>query len=318
MRIASGMLYRPAGRLMDSNTAVATGFVIMWSSGFIGARLGTGSSSAITLLMWRFLIVVVLLLPAWGMWRRHQSRPLSRREVTVQVVVGLLAQGVYLLGTVGAVEFGVSAGTTALIAALQPIAAGALAGPVLGDRVSPAQWIGLGTGLLGVGLVVSGDLGGPQSAPAWAYILPFLGMAGLVLATLLESKTRLHTPLPDSLAIQCAASAVLFTLLGFGTGLATPPVHSPGFWAAVTWFIVFSTLGGYGFYWLALKRTSITHLSGLIYLTPPTTMVWAFLMFGDTIGLVSGLGLIVCLVAVLLIRPARLTVPAAPSKASNG
>jgi drug/metabolite transporter (DMT)-like permease len=268
----------------------------MWSSGFIGARLGTDAASTVTLLMWRFVVIAALLL-AWS-WLRGSR--LSQREVAIQVAIGLLSQGVYLAGTVLSIELGVPLGTAALIAALQPILAGALAGPVLGERVDARQWAGLALGVAGVGLVVGGDIR-VQGAPAWAYALPFAGMAGLVAATLIERKAALDTPLIDGLAIQCAVSAGLFTALGLGLGEAAPPGDG-GFWLAVAWVIVLSTLGGYGLYWINLERGSVTRVSSLLYLTPPTTMVWAFLMFGETIGLVAGGGLAVCLAAVLLVR----------------
>src|SRR5829696_1988600 len=108
------------------------GFVVMWSSGFIGASLGTPEAGTPTLMVWRFLLAAGLLLVGILLLRRRWP---GLREIAVQGVVGLLAQGVYLTGVVGAVEFGVTAGTTALIAALQPLLAAALAGPLLGEHV---------------------------------------------------------------------------------------------------------------------------------------------------------------------------------------
>ncbi len=87
---------------------------------------------------------------------------------------------------------------------------------------------------------------GQHGTHPWAYTLPVVGMAGLVVATLLENKTRLGTPLGDALVIQCTASAVLFGLLALATGQAAPPIHDGSFWAAVTWFIVLSTMGAMG------------------------------------------------------------------------
>jgi drug/metabolite transporter (DMT)-like permease len=270
--------------------------VLAWSSGFIGARLGTESSGTVTLLMWRFVLAAALLLA----WRSIRRVTLSRREVALQVAIGLLSQGVYLAGTVLSIELGVAVGTSALIAALQPILAGALAGPVLGERVIARQWLGLALGVAGVGLVVGGDVG-VTGAPAWAYALPFAGMVGLVAATLLERKAALDTPLLDGLAIQCAVSAGLFGAIGLIAGQAAPPDDGQ-FWLAVAWVIVLSTFGGYGLYWLNLERGSVTRVSSLIYLTPPATMVWGLLMFGEPIGALAAAGLAVCLGAVLLAR----------------
>lgn len=294
------------------------GFVVMWSSGFIGARLGTPEASTPTLMAWRFLLAAGLLLVGAFLLQRRLP---SLREIAVQSVVGLLAQGVYLTGVVGAVEFGVTAGTSALVAALQPLLAAALAGPVLGEHVSRQQWAGLAVGLVGVTLVVGGDAGAGGDTPLWAYAMPFVGMAGLVAATLVERKENLQkstlqasantnpkagseeadaeTPLDVALAIQCAASALLFAALApFWGGLE--PAGGLHFWAAVAWFVVFSTFGGYGFYWLNLKLSGVARVSSLIYLTPPTTMVWAYLMFGERIGPLAFVGLLICFGGVLL------------------
>lgn len=93
----------------------------------------------------------------------------------------------------------------------------------------------------------------------------------------------------------------MFSAVGLATGDAAPPADGH-FWLAVGWVIVLSTVGGYGLYWLNLERGSVTRVSSLLYLTPPTTMVWAFLMFGETIGALAAGGLGVCIAAVLLVR----------------
>ena len=282
------------------------GFVVMWSSGFIGASLGTPEAGTPTLMVWRFLLAVGLLLAGALLLRRRWP---GLREIAVQGVVGLLAQGVYLTGVVGAVEFGVTAGTTALIAALQPLMAAALAGPVLGEYVGRQQWAGLAVGIVGVALVVGGDVRVAE-APLWAYAMPFAGMAGLVAATLVERKEYLRksgretsgeAPMDVVLGIQCAASALLFAAMALFWG-GLEPAGGSLFWGAVAWFVVFSTFGGYGFYWLNLKLSSVARVSSLIYLTPPTTMVWAYLMFGERVGLLAVVGLVICFGGVLLAR----------------
>ena len=294
------------GSVGKSRAFAEIGFVVMWSSGFIGAKLGTQEASTPTFQAWRSLFAAGVLLAAVLLLRRCWP---SQSEVAVQGTVGFLAQGVYLSGVVGAVEFGVNAGTTALVAALQPLLAAALARPVLGERVRPRQWVGLIVGLVGIALVVGGDMRvkeqvpAESAAPLWAYALPFVAMAGLVGATLLERraslKTKLETPLDVALAIQCTVSAVLFAVMAMFWGGLEPPGGTQ-FWLAVLWGVAFSTFGGYGFYWLNLKLSSVARVSSLLYLTPPTTMVWAYLMFGESVGLLAISGLAVCFGGVLL------------------
>ncbi|GAA1118275.1 DMT family transporter [Nocardiopsis metallicus] len=280
---------------------LAAGLVVMWSSGFVGAELGTGYAPATTLLAWRFLIVGGLLV-AWCLCRGMR---MGGRDLALHAGIGALAQAGYLYGVVAAAEAGVAAGTSALVAALQPVVAAALALPLLGERVRGRQILGLAVGLAGVGLVVGSDLLRPAAAPWWAYALPFGAMLSLVAATLVERRARPGGSLLEALAVQCGVSAVLFTALAGATGTLAPPAD-PGFWGAVAWVVVLSTLGGYGLYWANLARTSVARVSALLYLTPPTTLVWTWLMFGAPVsaGALAGMG--VCVLAVWLVRsPAR-------------
>lgn len=288
----------------STDAAFAAAFVVMWSSGFVGSELGTQVAPATTLLAWRFPIAAGLLL----LWRVHRRGPrLRTRDVALQSVVGLLAQGGYLLGVVLAVQLGVPAGTTALVASMQPIVSGVLAWPVLGERVRRGQWLGLATGFGGVTLVVGGDLALTTAAPWWAYALPFAAMASLVAATLLERKVRSDITMVDGLAIQCATSVVLFGALAAATG-TLQPVADAQFWVAVAWMVGLSTFGGYGFYWATLRRSGIARLSSLLYLTPATTALWTSLMFGEQIGVWALVGMGISGVSVLLVyRPARLS-----------
>jgi drug/metabolite transporter (DMT)-like permease len=179
----------------------------------------------------------------------------------------------------------------------------------LGEYVGRWQWAGLAVGLVGVALVVGGDVRVAE-APLWAYAMPFAGMSGLVAATLVERKEYLRksglessreAPMDVVLGIQCAVSALLFAVIALFWGGLEPAGGLP-FWGAVAWFVVFSTFGGYGFYWLNLKLSSVARVSSLIYLTPPTTMVWAYLMFGERVGLLAVIGLVICFGGVLLAR----------------
>ncbi|NIY64662.1 DMT family transporter [Streptomyces malaysiensis] len=278
-----------------SAAVTSIGLVVMWSSGFIGAELGTREATADTLLMWRFLAAAAVLGGAWLLLRRHRIPP---RALAEQAAIGALSQGGYLGGIVWAVGLGVPSGTAALIAAVQPLAAGALAGRLLGEAVSPRQWAGLAIGLGGVALVVQGDLSaGPAAAPAWAYGLPFAAMAALLAASFLERRVRAPLEPVDAIPLHCLVSAVLFTGVALAGGHAAPP-PAEGFWTAVVWTVLLSTVGGYGFYWLSLRRNGVTRTSALIYLTPPTTLVWAYAMFGDAPGWTALAGVVVCVIGV--------------------
>ncbi|MFC7825533.1 DMT family transporter [Streptomyces sp. NPDC057375] len=283
------------------NALLSVAFVLCWSSGFIGAKLGAGTADASTLLMWRFLPLAAVLLAA-AAFSRPAWRGLTLRDAGRQIAVGALSQSGYMLGVFYAVQLDVSSGTTALIDGVQPLVAGALAGPLLRQYVSRRQWLGLWLGLAGVATVTLADAGAAGAdVPWWAYFVPFLGMLSLVAATFLERRSCAPVPPRVSMTIHCTTSAALFSVLAASLGTAVPPADS-SFWLATGWLVVLPTFGGYGLYWLILRRSGITEVNTLMFLMAPVTAVWGALMFGEPFGVQTALGLAVGLVAVVVVR----------------
>ena len=276
--------------------ALEVGLIVAWSSGVIGARLAADAGTVFLVLFWRFVIVSLVLLP---LLIRAARRGLTAKSLILQSMLGIFAMFGYLALGIKAIDLGVPAGTAALISALQPVATAALAGSILHERVSRLQWTGLILGLAGVSLAVGGSLG---EAPLLAYILSAASTLSLVVATIAAKAMPDSTPLLPSLAIQSLVAAVLFAPLApLEGGMA--PVLDLRFIAAVAWFILFSTIGGYGLYWLCLRRSSATRVGSLIYLTPPVTMIWGWLMFSETITIAAVIGFFICMTGVFLTRP---------------
>ncbi|MFE0106073.1 DMT family transporter [Streptomyces sp. NPDC059009] len=298
------------------NALLPLAFVLTWSSGFIGAKLGAGSAPATTVLMWRFLPLAVALTAVAVTVARRRFQGLTARAVARQAVVGALSQSGYLLTVYYAIQLGVSSGTTALIDGTQPLVAGALAGPLLGQYVSRTQWYGLALGVAGVVLVTLADAsGGSGDTPWWAYLVPFLGMLSLVAATFLDRRSRTPVGPAVSMTLHCATSAVVFTGLALATGTATPPAES-SFWLSIGWLVVLSTFGGYGLYWLILRRSGVTRVNTLMFLMAPVTALWGALMFGELFGVRTGLGLALGLAAVVVVHRGEARCPAPPVTAS--
>jgi drug/metabolite transporter (DMT)-like permease len=214
--------------------------------------------------------------------------------------MAVLTQCVYLGLIFTGIDHGISAGVTALIGSLQPILIATVAGPLLGEQVSPRQWVGLALGVAGVGLVVADDLKAGHGSPA-LFLLPLVGLLGLVAGTCLERKRKPTVGLLDALCLQSLVSGVFFVGVTAATGQLTIP-HQAGFYGAVLWLVVLATGGGWGLYLVNLRLSGAIRVSGLLYLVPPTTMLFAFLLFDETIGALAVEGMVVCAIAVLLIR----------------
>lgn len=286
------------------NVLFSVAFVVCWSSGFVGAKLGTQDAGAMTLLMWRFLPLAAIL-AAFAAYRGGAAwRSLTPRDLARQSLIGLLSQSGYLLTVYYAIQLGVSSGTTALIDGTQPLVAGALAGPLLRQYVSPRQWLGLGLGLAGVALVTTADAAATTGVAWWTYAVPFVGMLSLVAATFLDRRSRTPVTPAVSMTVHCTTSAVVFTTAALATGAATPPAAG-SFWLATIWLVTLSTFGGYGLYWLVLQRSGITEVNTLMFLMAPVTALWGAAMFDEPFTARTAAGLAIALGAVAVVRTAK-------------
>ncbi|MFJ1457479.1 DMT family transporter [Nocardia sp. N2S4-5] len=244
-------------------------FVVCWSSGFVGAKLGGADAPVATVLMWRFVPLALILAP---LAVRVGGLP-GARALGWTVVVGLLSQTGYLTTVYWAISLGVNTGTTALIDGIQPLVAAAVVGPLLGVVVDARQWAGLALGLAGVVLVTVSDAVEATGVPWWAYPIPLAGMVALIAATVVQRRITARPPMLTGLAIQCCTSAAVFTVFAMVRGTVTPPAE-PRFWLATGWLIVFATLGGYGLYWYLVDKLGVTQVNSLMFLMAPTTAVW--------------------------------------------
>lgn len=275
--------------------------VITWSSGFVGAELGSRADAApLTLLGWRFTLLAVALVvvaavrndpwPSWRAWRR-------------QSVLAILCQAGYLYLVFEGVSQGVDGGTAALVAALQPLLIATVAGRMLGERSSPIMWFGMVLGLAGVLVVVSGELAGGHRTE-WIYLLPTAGMLSLAAGTVLTRRWQPPETLLQTIMMQAVVTALVLMGVATISGQAVPPARLD-FWVAVVWLIVLASLGGYVMYVYVTKTEGATVVSTLLYLTPPTTMLWVFLMFGEPVRMAGLLGLGVSAAGVLLVLGGR-------------
>ncbi len=274
--------------------------VISWSAGFVGIRFASDYAPIFSILLWRSLVSGMLLLP----FALTQGPRLRAREVMSQMAFGALAMSGYL-GCFGlSISQGVATGLVALITDMLPLVVAVLSWPVLGQRLSGRQWLGTGIGLLGV-VVASGVTTQTGNIPLWAYLLPVLGTASLALATLLQKgSTSNSMPVYQKLCIQCLSAAAIFALFAWNED-SVLPVLNPGFIGGILWLVFVATFGAWGLYYLALRHTSAARVTAILYLSPPVTMVWAWLMFDEPLSWAMAVGLVISLVGIVIFARAQ-------------
>ncbi|MGY2231566.1 DMT family transporter [Pseudomonas tolaasii] len=278
-------------------------FVLSWSSGYIGAKLGTQDGGAFNLLFWRFLLVVACL----GVYLNVRLLQVTWAQVRHYAVVGFLSQFLYLSCLYVAIQNGLPPGIAAIIAALQPLMTAALSTGSATERSGGWEWAGLMISFVGVAVVIAGQYSSSgQQLGLVMYFLPLAAALGLTLATLYERRTV--PPKGGSLVLPLFIQSVL-TLIGFTgavlyTGTLSIP-RAPDVLISIVWLTVLSTLVAYLSLWMLLRRMSATHVAALVYLEPPVTLVWAALMFGDAIHVSTYAGMAVVVAGLLLVRLKR-------------
>ena len=266
-------------------------FVVLWSTGFIGAKLGLPDCEPLTLLSLRYA-AVLLLMGAVAVATRAPW-PVSRAQWLHIGVSGLLIHAVYLGGVFTAIRLGLPAGVTALVVGLQPVLTALGAGLFLRERVRAAQWAGLALGLAGVVLVVSNKVaGGPAAA---ALLVPaVIALFGITAGTLYQKRFCASFDLRTGSVIQFLPCLVVTGLAAWRT--ETMVVHwTPAFMFALAWLVLVLSLGAVSLLNVLIRSGSAVNVASLFYLTPPTTALIAWAMFGETLtGLaLAGMGLAV-------------------------
>ena len=271
-------------------------FVVLWSTGFIGAKFGLPYAEPLTFLALRFAIVAVLMLgvsvAAGAAW------PRSWRDTAHAMVGGLLMQGVYLGGVYFAIAHGISAGLSALVVGLQPVLTAALVGFFLGEVIRPLQWLGVGLGLVGVVLVVADKLSfeGGHLAGLASNVAALLG---ITVGTLYQKRFG-HGDLRSITVLQNAAAALALFLLAsrFETMRI---VWSPALLLAMAWLCIVLSIGATMLLLFLLRRGAASRTASLFYLVPPVTAFMAFFLFGETLapGAVAGMAATVAGVALV-------------------
>ncbi len=277
-------------------------FVLLWSTGFIGAKLGLPYAEPFTFLGIRMVIATALL--AVFALATRAPWPASPAQAGHQAVAGLLVHGAYLGGVFLAISTGMSPGIAALIVGLQPLLTAALAGPLLRERVRPRQWAGLALGLVGILLVVGDRLGGGR--------ITGLGLAAVILALLAITSGTLYqkrfaggVDLRTGGVIQYAATAA--AMLGLAALTETMQVTWSGeFIFALGWLVIVLSVGAVGLLYTLIHRGAASKVASLFYLTPPTTAIMAFLLFDERLSWQALVGMGVVMAAVILVNlPAR-------------
>jgi len=272
-------------------------FVLLWSTGFIGAKYGLPYAEPFTFLFLRMVITVFILASIVLLFK--MPRPKS-------FAMAVLLHVCYLGGVFSAIRFGMSAGLAALIVGLQPILTSIVAQRMLSEKVKLWQWIGLILGFTGVLFVVGESFfessttissTGISLAAAISIIIALLGGA---LGTVYQKHFGQNTPLISGTMMQYVASATAFGLLAFS--FETMQIEwTPQFLFALLWLVFVLSIGAVCILLYLIRISDASKVSSLMYLVPPATAIEAYFLFGERMGVLALIGLVLAAVGVYLV-----------------
>lgn len=289
----------PVAPALDLIALMPAVFVLIWSTGFVVAKLGMPHAPPLTFLSWRYGLSAIGL-AAWAWWARAQW-PADRQTWLHLSITGVLLQAGYLGGVWSAVKLGLSAGTVALIVSLQPVLTAIFLEWSGGrGRVRPVQWVGLFLGLAGV-LAVVWDKLGLGEADAMNTALAVGALLSITAGTLYQKARVGPVDVRTAGVVQMVAAFAVTWPMAL---LEPEPMqwHQTDLVVALAWSVLALTMGASSLLYLLIQRGAAMKVAGLFYLVPPCTALMAWLLFDEPLSAWLLAGLLLTAVGVALVQ----------------
>ncbi|MGE3916378.1 MAG: DMT family transporter [Hyphomicrobiaceae bacterium] len=285
-------------------------FVLIWSSGFVAAKLAVPFAEPCTFLALRFALVVMLAAPL-ALWERRtwSSRPWLLAHAAV---AGAAMQGVYLSCVVWSIYLGMPAGIVALVVCLHPITTALLASIFLGERITPLGWLGFVIGLAGAALVLWPwlDLASSGIRPA-TFALALAALPAMSGGTIYQKRHTAGLGVGSATFAQHAGGLAVVTLAAFA--LETRVVDwTPVLIGSLAWQAIAVSGGAVALLLYMLQGRGASGVGSVFYLVPAGVAAMTYAALGERLELVQLAGVAVVTAAVALIASNIRAGPAAP------
>jgi drug/metabolite transporter (DMT)-like permease len=271
-------------------------FVLLWSTGFVGAKYGLPFADPFIFLSVRVLIAALILFAIAAVMKSPIA--IGASAITRSSVIGFFLHACYLGGVFYSISKGLPAGVAAVVTSLQPVLVSLLAVKVLGEQLKVKQVVGLVLGLMGVVLVLGPSF--EQDIPTSGVIGILVALIGSTAATLLQKKIGADVPLISGTAYQYLASGLVLGIAAVATG-GTRIQWSGQFIVAFVWLIAVLSVGAILLLLWLLNTGSAASVSSLLYLVPPATALEAFFLFGEKVNTQGFLGIGITALGVWLV-----------------
>jgi drug/metabolite transporter (DMT)-like permease len=270
-------------------------FVFFWSSAFVSGQIIVQSASPFASLSFRFMIVALGFIIFVKIF--YEKIFVKRSLIYQSAVTGILFHGFYLGGVFFSFSVGLSATLSALIVGLQPVLTNILSGPILKEKVTFTQWMGILLGFTGTVLVIGLDIG--KSIPVLGIIASIVALIGATTATIWQKKFTNKLSLSVNNFYQALAAAIFLFLASLMFEISYIN-FTTSFILSMSWQIVMVSFGAFTILMYLIKIGSASKTSNLFFLVPPTTAVMAWLVLGEDLYRNDLMGLIIASIGVFV------------------
>jgi drug/metabolite transporter (DMT)-like permease len=271
-------------------------FVLLWSTGFVGAKYGLPFADPFIFLAVRVLVAALILFIIAAFMKSPIA--IGADAISKSILIGFFLHTCYLGGVFFSISKGLPAGVAAVVTSLQPVLVSILAVKVLGEKLKMQQLAGLILGLTGVVLVLGPSF--DSKIPVAGVVAIAIALVGSTSATLLQKRIGSGIPLVAGTAYQYLGSGSVLLTIALATG-GTSIQWSGKFVLAFVWLIAVLSVGAILLLLWLLNTGSAASVSSLFYLVPPATAIEAFLLFGEKVNTQGFLGIGVTALGVWLV-----------------
>ena len=264
-------------------------FIILWSSAFVSGQFIVQSASPFASLTFRFFIVGICFL-IFSYYLREKI--FVKFNLAIQAcITGILFHGFYLGGVFFSYSVGLSATLSALIVGLQPVLTNILSGPILKERITFIQWIGILLGFIGTILVIGYDIG--VKIPIIGLAASIVALLGATIATIWQKKITSNLTLSVNNFYQAFAASIFLFIISLI--FEVPSINfDTRFNLSMGWQIIMVSFGAYAILMYLIKTGTASKTSSLFFLVPPVTAIMAWLVLDEKLSIIDIIGLLIC------------------------
>ena len=270
-------------------------FILLWSSAFITTKPIIDNSDPFAALAFRFFFVA-LGFYLFSLYSKH-SIIINQKNLIESVLSGVLFHGFYLGGVFYSISIGMPTGIAALIVTLQPILTNALSGPILGEKVTIKQWIGVLLGFLGAALVLGLDVG--SDIPLLGLVATIVALIAITTSTIWQKKLSNNLPLPVSNFYQ-AVGGCLFHIIIIIFFAKSYIDFTKTFIIAMSHQIFLVSFGAFTILMYLIKNNSASKTVSIFFLIPATSAFMAWLFLNESLTNLDLLGFLITTVGVYI------------------